>query len=246
MDAASFQNALLHHGKSLHRSKKLGGIMQKNKKVAVVLSGCGFKDGAEIHESVLTMLALDKNGAKYSCFAPDFPQYRVVDHYNDKESSEKRNILAESARIARGDIKPLSKFNAEDFDAIVFPGGFGAALNLSTFAQEGAKCVVHKDVEKAVIDMHKKGKPIAALCIAPVIIARLIKGAEITIGNDAGTASVLETMGASHQNTKHGEIVIDKERKIVTTPCYMLESSISQIYEGVDNLVKALLKMMAS
>ncbi len=217
--------------------------MNKKKKVAVVLSGCGFKDGSEIHEAVMTLLAIDKHGAEYSCFAPDVKQCRVVNHFSDKESEETRNVLAESARIARGDISLLSEFDAEEFDALIFPGGFGAALNLSDFAFKGANCEVNEDVKKAVSDMHRLGKPIGALCIAPVIIAKLITGAEVTIGNDAATADVIKNMGASHQNTKHCETCIDKDNKIVTTPCYMLASSISQIYTGADKLVSDLLEM---
>lgn len=217
--------------------------MNSKKKVAIVLSGCGFQDGAEIHESVLTMLALDKYGAEYSCFAPDIPQSKVYDHYNKKENDEKRNVLIESARIARGDIQPLSKFDAADFDAIVLPGGFGAATNLCSFAQDGVDCKINKDVENAILTMHQSSKPIGALCISPVVVAKIIPGSKLTIGDDSGVASTISNMGAKHENTGHGQVVIDHEKKIVTTPCYMLSSTISQIAEGANKLISELLKM---
>jgi enhancing lycopene biosynthesis protein 2 len=220
-----------------------GKIMNKIKKIAIVLSGCGFEDGAEIHESVLTMLALDKHGAAYSCFAPDIPQGKVYDHYKKRDINEQRNVLVESARIARGDIKPLSDFDAADFDAIVFPGGFGAASSFCSFAQDGVDCKVNKDVEKAILNMHQNSKPIGALCISPVLIAKVIKNSKLTIGNDSDVAGAITNMGAIHENAGHGQIVIDNDKNIVTTPCYMLNSKISQVFEGVDKLIAELLKM---
>lgn len=217
--------------------------MKSIKKVAIVLSGCGFRDGAEIHESVLTMLALDKHRAVYSCFAPDIPQKKVYDHYNKKDISKERNILIESARIARGDIQPLSKFNDADFDAIVFPCGFGAASSLCSFAQDGIDCKVNKDVENAILNMHLNNKPIGALCISPVLVAKIVSNAKLTIGNDSKMADTITNMGAEHENTEHGQVVVDNKKKIVTTPCYMLNSTISQIFEGIDKLVFELLKM---
>ncbi len=217
--------------------------MEQRKKIAVVLSGCGVDDGAEIHESVATMLAIDRNGAEYSCFAPDMPQARVYDHYNKVETQEERNVLVESARIARGDVKPLSEFTAAHFDAIVFPGGFGAALNLSSFGQDGVGCQVNSQVEQAVLAMNQAGKPIGALCISPVIIARIIKNARVTIGNDPGVADAITQMGAIHENVEQGQVVVDNDNKIVTTPCYMLASRISQVFAGAEKLVSELLKM---
>jgi enhancing lycopene biosynthesis protein 2 len=213
------------------------------KKFAVVLSGSGVYDGAEIHEATLTMYAIDKNGSSYQCFAPDINQYHVINHLTGEEAGETRNILVESARIARGNIKPLSEFNATDFDAIIFPGGFGAAKNLSTFAFDGANCKVESTVEKAVIDMVKAAKPIGALCIAPAVIARILDGAVVTIGNDKDTAKAIEDMGAKHQTRTHGEITVDEKYKIVTTPCYMLNATISQIAEGAENVVKTIIEM---
>lgn len=213
-------------------------------KVAVVLSGCGVYDGAEIHESVLTLLALARQGAEVQCFAPDVAQHHVVNHLTGQEMAESRNVLVESARIARGKIKPLSAFKASDYDAIIFPGGFGAAKNLSSFAFDGADCSVNPDVEQAIAAMHAAGKPIGALCIAPAIMARVLGKVELTIGNDAGTASALESLGAHHVTTSHGDVVVDKAARLATTPCYMLDATIPQIAEGADNVVKAVLDMV--
>lgn len=218
-------------------------MSDKKKKVGVVLSGCGFKDGAEIQESVLTLLAIEKNGAEYSCFAPDIPQHHVTDHLTGETSDESRNVLVESARIARGKISPLTDFNASDFDALIFPGGFGAATNLSTFAFEGADSTVNEEAASAVRGMVEQKKPIGALCIAPAIMAKLLDGAELTIGDDKETAEALEKMGAKHKNAGFSDIVVDEKYKLVTTPCYMLDSKVSYIAAGADNLVKAVLAM---
>jgi len=212
------------------------------KKFAVILAGSGVYDGSEIHEATLTMLAIKQQGAGYECFAPDIDQYHVVNHLTGDEMNEKRNVLVESARIARGDIKPLSEFSAGDFDAIIFPGGFGAAKNLSSFAFEGPDSKVNPDVEKAVNAMHSKGKLIGALCISPAVIARIIKNVEVTIGSDTGTAEAIGKMGGRHVNTTHGEVTVDKTNKVYTTPCYMLDANIVQIYDGAFNVVKAMLE----
>ncbi len=217
--------------------------MKQNKKVAIVLSGCGFKDGSEIHESVLTMLAIDQQGAAYSCFAPDIQQKKVYDHYHKIDSQKQRNVLVESARIARGDIKPLSELDAVDFNAVVFPGGSGAASNLCSFAQDGVHCSVNKQVEKVIVNMHKKRKPIGALCISPIIIAKVIANSKVSIGNDPVVVNAIVKMGAIHENTEQGQIAIDHDNKIVTTPCYMFNSTISQVFVGVEKLVSELLKM---
>jgi enhancing lycopene biosynthesis protein 2 len=211
------------------------------KKFAVVLSGCGVFDGAEIHEATLTLLAIAQQGASYEIFAPDTDQYQVINHLTHQATGERRNVLVESARIARGRIKPLSQFHASDFDALIFPGGFGAAKNLSTVAFDGPNARVNPDVEKAVKAMHNAGKPIGALCIAPTVIARILGNVEVTIGNDPGTASTIEKMGGKHVKTTHGEVVVDKMNKIFTTPCYMLDATIVQIYDGASNIVKEIM-----
>ena len=212
--------------------------------IAVVLSGCGVFDGAEIHESVLTLLALDRQGAAYECYAPDMDQAHVVNHLNGEESDESRNVLVEAARIARGAIKDLKTFDAGSADALMFPGGFGAAKNLCTFAFDGAECSVQEDVARAVRDMVAAKKPVAALCIAPAMIARILDGAELTIGQDPGVAEAIGQMGCTHKETGHGEVVVDENLRLVTSPCYMLDSTISQIAEGAENAVKATLDLV--
>lgn len=214
------------------------------KTFAVVLSGCGVYDGAEIHEAVLTLLAIDKNNCTYQMFAPDIEQYHVINHLTGEVSAEKRNVLVESARIARGNIKALSEFNAADYDAIIFPGGFGAAKNLSDFAFKGAECKVNNDVEKAVKAMVEANKPVGALCIAPAVIASILKNVDVTIGNDADTAKNIEKTGAHHIASNHGEVVKDSKLKVFSTPCYMLDATISQIAVGAENIIKAMLESM--
>jgi len=217
----------------------------KTKSFAVVLSGCGVFDGAEIHEATLTLLAIMKNGGTYQCFAPDIYQHHVINHLTGKEINERRNVLVESARIARGNIKPLNEFNANEFDAIIFPGGFGAAKNLSSIAFDGAAAKVNPDVEKAILAMHKMKKPIGALCISPTIIASVIgNNVELTIGTDDDPAvEAIKGMGGKHVVSTHGEVVIDKKNNVFTTPCYMLDATILDIEKGAMNVVK---EMMAS
>ena len=213
----------------------------KKKIFAVVLSGSGVYDGAEIHEATLTMLAIARQGAEYKCFAPDINQHHVINHISGNEMDETRNVLVESARIARGDISPLSEFDAKDFDALIFPGGFGAAKNLSSVAFDGANANVNADVEKAVLQMVELKKPIGALCIAPAIIAKILSDVSVTIGQDKGTAEAIEAMGATHVETNHGDVVVDEEKLIFTTPCYMLDASITDIDDGANNVVKAIM-----
>jgi enhancing lycopene biosynthesis protein 2 len=214
------------------------------KKIAVVLSGNGVYDGAEIHESTLTMLAITRHGAHYQCFAPDIPQAHVINHITGEEMPEIRNVMVEAARIARGNIKPLNEYNVADFDAIVFPGGFGAAKNLCTFAFDGVDCVVIPEVEKAIRSTVAANKPVGALCISPVLIAKVLSDVEVTIGEDEVTANAIENMGGTHVKTTHGEIVFDKKYKIVTTPCYMLDATIDQIADGADNVIKKVLELV--
>lgn len=214
------------------------------KRFAVVLSGNGVFDGSEIHEATLTLYCIKKHGADYEIFAPDVPQHHVINHITGVEMDETRNVLVESARIARGKIQPLSSFNATDFDALVFPGGYGAAKNLSTFAFDGVQLKVNAEVEKALKDMAAAGKPIGALCIAPVLLAKVFGNVEVTIGMDQETANAIEQLGAKHIKTGHGEVVIDRKNKLVTTPCYMLDADIGQIGDGADNVVKAMMEMM--
>jgi len=214
------------------------------KKFAVILAGCGSLDGAEIHESVLTLLAIDKLGASYKIFAPDKNQHHVINHYTKRPMDETRNILAEAARIARCDIQSLSKFNASDFDALVLPGGFGVAKNLCSYAFDGADMNVDPEVEAAIKSVKAQNKPIGALCIAPVILAKIFGNVTLTIGKDETTEKHIETMGAKNIRTTHGDVVIDEKNKLYSTPCYMLDARISNIAEGAENLINAMLKNM--
>ena len=214
------------------------------KKFAVVLSGCGVYDGAEIHEATLSLLAIAKQGCAYEIFAPDTNQHHVINHITGQEMDETRNVLVEAARIARGNIQDLKLFNPEVFDGLLFPGGFGAAKNLSSWAFEGADATVLPEVEDAVRGMFQLGKPVGALCISPVILAKVFGKVSLTIGDDEGTIDALESLGASHVYTTHGEVVVDTDHNLVTTPCYMLDATIDQIDEGAYNVVDAMIKMM--
>ena len=215
-------------------------------RVGVVLSGCGFKDGAEIHESVLTLLALDRAGAEAVCFAPDIDQAQVIDHLTDEAMAEKRNVLRESARIARGAITDVADANADQLDALILPGGFGAALNLSNFAVKGPDATVDAGVARLVRAMHEAKKPIGAICIAPAVIARVLgKDGQptLTIGNDAGTAEALEACGAHHEACPVESFVVDSDQRIVSTPAYMLGPTIKHVAEGIERCVNAVLEM---
>ncbi|GKX51922.1 isoprenoid biosynthesis glyoxalase ElbB [Budvicia aquatica] len=212
------------------------------KRVAVVLSGCGFLDGAEIHESVLTLLALDRAGTEVTCFAPDQPQAQVVNHFTGQPASESRNVLTESARIARGKIQPLSQADASLFDALIVPGGFGAAKNLSNFAIQGAECDINPDLTRLVKAMHQAGKPMGFICIAPALLPKILGvPVRLTIGNDIDTAEVIDSMGGEHVTCPVDDIVVDADQKVVTTPAYMLAQRISEAALGIDKLVARVL-----
>ena len=213
------------------------------KKIAVVLSGSGVYDGSEIHEATATLYAIASNGASYQIFAPDVDQHHVINHITGEEMQEKRNVLVESARIARGDVKPLSDYKPSDFDALMMPGGFGAAKNLSSVAFEGANASVNADVAASIKSTVEAGKPVGALCIAPAVVAKVLEGVEVTIGSDEGTISAIEGMGSKHKTTTHGEVVVDERFKVATTPCYMLDANIVQIFDGAQNVTKAVLEM---
>src|SRR6056297_2964227 len=179
------------------------------KKIAVVLAGNGVFDGSEIHETTLTLYSIIKNGASYEIFAPNIDQHHVINHLTGDEMNEKRNELTESARIARGKINDLAKFKAEDYDAIIFPGGFGVAKNLCSFAKDGPECKVDTEVERVIKDAHEKKKPIGALCISPVLIARVLGDVQVTIGSDPESMQAIGKMGGTHKETTHGQVVID-------------------------------------
>jgi enhancing lycopene biosynthesis protein 2 len=189
----------------------------------VVLSGCGVYDGSEIHEAVITLLAIARNGAQAVCFAPDKPQRDVINHLTGEPLTEQRNVLVEAARIARGDILPLAQAREETLDALIVPGGFGAAKNLSSFAAEGSKCEVDHDLRALALAMHQAGKPLGFMCIAPALLPKIFAfPLRMTIGTDLDTADVVEEMGAEHVPCPVDDIVVDEENKVVTTPAYML------------------------
>lgn len=214
-------------------------------RVAVVLSGCGVYDGAEINEAVLTLLCLEQQGASYQCFAPDMPQMHVINHLTGQPiPGESRNVLVEAARIARGNIQSLASARVEDFDALLVPGGFGAAKNLSDFAVAGAAMTVQPDFLKLARAFHDSGKPIGLICIAPVMSAAICgEGARCTIGDDADTASAIQAMGAEHLQCPVDEARVDVERKLVTTPAYMLAGKVSEAYRGISACVKEVLAL---
>jgi enhancing lycopene biosynthesis protein 2 len=218
----------------------------KKKKIGILLGGCGVMDGSEIHEATLTMYFLDRQGAEIFCMAPNKEQFDVMNHISGSPVQEKRNVMVEAARIARGKIQDIKNVKVDDLDAIIIPGGFGAAKNLCTFGRDGANCSVDDGVAALLRGFLRANKPIGALCIAPTVIAQLFGreySPEITIGNDQGTATAVEKMGARHKPAKVDEIVVDDKNKIVTTPCYMLAQSIKEVGAGVEKLVAKILEL---
>ncbi|MFW3896389.1 isoprenoid biosynthesis glyoxalase ElbB [Pseudomonas bharatica] len=214
------------------------------KKVAVILSGCGVYDGAEIHESVITLLRLDQRGAQVQCFAPNIAQMHVINHLTGEEMPETRNVLVESARIARGEIKDLGEADVNDFDALIVPGGFGAAKNLSSFAIDGPGCSVHPDVLALAEAFAEAGKPVGLICISPALAAKIYgPGVVCTIGNDADTSAAIVKMGGTHEECDVHDIVEDTQRKLVSTPAYMLAQSISDAASGINKLVDRVLEL---
>ena len=214
------------------------------KKFAIVLSGCGVYDGAEIHESVTAMLAVCRKGHIYQVFAPDIPQHHVVNHLTGEEMPEMRNVLVESARIARGQIKDLSTFDASQYDILLFAGGFGVAKNMSDFSFKGENYTVNAQALQAIKSMHRAGKPIGAMCVSPVLLADAIENVELTLGERCGASEAAEKHGAKHQVTTHSEVTVDRKNKVATTPCYMLDATIAQVADGAENIVDALLKLI--
>jgi len=212
-------------------------------KAAVVLAGCGVFDGAEIHEAVMTLYAIDRAGDTCQVFAPNVRQHHVINHITGEAMNEARNVLTEAARIARGKIKALTEYRVADFDALIFPGGFGVAKNLCTYAVEGTDCHVDRVVEAAIRDTHRAGKPIGALCISPVLITRVLGEVTVTIGNDTSTASDIIAMGGRHEVKRHGEVSVDRKNRIVTAPAYMLNATISEIARDAEEVIKAIKEM---
>lgn len=214
------------------------------KKIAVVLSGCGHRDGSEITESISLLIALSQAGAEVSCFAPNI-EIPVVNHINGQAQSEKRNLLVEAARIARGHIQDLAQLQVKDFDALAFPGGYGAAKNLSNWAEKGAHCDVLPDVKRVIVDFHAASKPIAACCMAPVLLARVLgdKKITITVGEDKETAAEIKKTGAFHEECPVDDYITDREGKIVTTPAYMYgNAKPDEVFRGIFGLAHELVE----
>ncbi len=216
------------------------------KKVAVILSGCGVYDGSEIHEAVLTLLAIEQNGASYRCFAPNISQHHVINHLSGEVSEdESRNVLVESARIARGDVEDLCELREQDFDALIVPGGFGAAKNLCNFALDSENYVVNEQVLAACQSFAKADKPAGYMCIAPAMLPLIYpKGVQGTIGTDVGTASLISAKGLVHNDCNVEDVVIDQAHKLVSTPAYMLATTMTEAAAGINNLVKNILALV--
>jgi enhancing lycopene biosynthesis protein 2 len=215
------------------------------KRVGVLLAGCGVYDGSEIHEATLTLLFLDRENAESVCIAPEDNQVHTINHQTGDEMDQSRNIFVEAARISRGSIIPLAGIKAADLDALILPGGFGAAKNLINYAFKGRECTIRPDVKELILSMVNAGKPVGAICIAPVVLAVALKDEAatplLTIGNDGGTASDIVHFGAEHQKAAVDEIVIDEKNRIVTTPAYMLGPTISHVAKGIEKLVKQIM-----
>ena len=209
--------------------------------IAIILSGCGNRDGSELQETLSLLLAIDRRDWHYQCFAPE-GQYTVVSHLDGNEHGDRRDILVESARIARGDIKPLSQFRPDDFDALALPGGMGAARNLSTFAFDGPAMTVRPDVEKAILDMYRLHKPILAMCIAPMVLAKVLgnEGVALTLGMDNSASKIAAQLGANVQHRDVTEVCVDSQHRVYTTPAYMVGTRISEIFAGAEAMVAAL------
>ncbi|OOE67385.1 isoprenoid biosynthesis glyoxalase ElbB [Salinivibrio kushneri] len=214
------------------------------KKVAVILSGCGVFDGAEIQETVLSLLALEQNDAQWQCFAPDIDQHHVINHRTGEAMSETRNVLTEASRIVRGEILPLTDLNADDFDALLVPGGFGAAKNLSDFAYHGDPVQVHQDMFAVCQAFARSEKPAGYMCIAPIMIPQIYpKGVKGTIGNEPDIAAAFNRMGGEHIECPVSDYVLDQRHHLLSTPAYMLATSVSDAASGINRMVKKLVEL---
>ncbi|MGE5610888.1 MAG: isoprenoid biosynthesis glyoxalase ElbB [Bacillota bacterium] len=216
-------------------------------RVGVVLSGCGVFDGSEIHEAVSILIALDRRGAQIICLAPNIIQAGTINHLSRRPEAAPRRVLEESARIARGNIRDIASIEASDLDALIFPGGFGAAKNLCSFASDGPNCKVNDQVERLMLEMHAARKPIGLACIAPVLAARVFGARNlrpiVTIGTDPGTANAITVMKAQHRNTPPTDVCVDEANRLVTTPCYMTGTGPWQVYQGADKMVEEVLRL---
>jgi enhancing lycopene biosynthesis protein 2 len=217
-------------------------------KVGVVLSGCGAQDGAEIHESVITLLALDRAGVEVTIMAPDMNQFHVINHLNNEEIDTSRNILIESARIARGNIVDVANVTGDELDALIFPGGTGMAKNIFDYAMVGPDCTVIKDVQRLTMEIIESGKPLGAICIAPVMVAKVLqkmgRSGKVTGGCNEQITADIHSMGIETESADADEIVVDEKNKIVSTPAYVEAKSIKESAEGIEKLVTKVLEMI--
>lgn len=211
------------------------------KRFAIILAGAGKGDGNDLHEAVLLLAACSRHGATYQCFAPDMEQHDVIDHLTGQPMPERRNVLREAARIARGDIRPLDQLDMAQYDGLLFPGGFGVAKNLCTYALAGRNCTVNPLVEKAIRAAHEQKKPIGALCIAPILLARVLRTGTITLGQAGDAANDAVALGMQHEVRNARQVAIDETNNLFTTPCYMVDTNIGEVNEGVDALMAAIM-----
>jgi enhancing lycopene biosynthesis protein 2 len=224
--------------------------------IGVLLSGCGVYDGAEIQESILTLLAIEEIGATYTCISIDADQYHVVNHLTGEEMPEKRNMMVEAARIARGAVKEIKSIQPADIDALVIPGGFGSAKNFTTWAFDGPNGTIRDDVKLLLVNMINVGKPIVALCVSPVVLAKAFEGSSVklnlTIGSSAEDSPYeipmfevgLQATGAKTEEKTIREILVDRENKVITAPCYMMEASVLEIRNNIKQAIEALKELM--
>lgn len=227
-----------------------------SRNIGVLLSGCGVYDGSEIHESVFTLLSIDQLGGKAVCMAPDAAQHHVVNHITGEEMSESRNVLTEAARIARGDIRNLADVTADDLDALVIPGGFGAAKNLTTWAFSGPDGTIDQEVRRIINEVHDAGKPIVGLCMGPTVIAKALEGsgvkAHLTVGTTeeaspyeiAAISQGMEKTGAVAEMRTVREVAVDEGNRIITAPCYMMEAGISEVRANIHMAMEELFRML--
>lgn len=225
-------------------------------KIGVLLAGSGVYDGTEIHEAVLTLLAIEEQGATYSCIAPNKEQFHVINHITGEEMPERRNVLVEAARIARGVVQDLATVSIDDFDALVIPGGFGAAKNLNQWAISGAAGEIDPAVKKLILEMVKAKKPIAALCMGPTVVAKALEGegihTSLTVGTSAektpydidGIGEAMESIGVQIELATKEEVIVDHTNNIVTAPCYMMEASIVEVRENIAMAINELLNLL--
>ncbi|XP_066496193.1 putative glutamine amidotransferase-like class 1 domain-containing protein 3B, mitochondrial [Tiliqua scincoides] len=221
------------------------------KRVAVLLAGCGALDGSEVHEASAVAVHLSRAGAQVEFYAPDTDQVHVVDHVRGQLSKERRNVLVESARIARGSVRDLSSLRVAELDALIIPGGFGVAKNLCTWALEGKDCTISRPVEDAIRAFHSARKPLGLCCISPVLAAKILPGCELTVGHDqeseiwphAKTVAALQELGCKHVSTNIDEVHVDAENKLVTTSAFMCQAPVHQVHDGIGKMVREVLKL---